>query len=69
MKKRLGIYSSIAEAINDFSLHRLNKLELYEIICNCILEVTNEDKEQVLNPKEYGGITDYQFGKNWLTKK
>jgi hypothetical protein len=42
---------------------------LYEIICNCLLEITNEEKEQVLNPKTYGGSTDYQFAKNWLHKK
>ena len=69
MKKKLGVYSAVAEAIRDFSEHRINRQEFYEIICNCLLEVTNEDKEQVLNPKEYGGITDYQFGKNWLNKK
>jgi hypothetical protein len=69
MKKKLNVYSSVAEAINDFSTHRLNKLELYEIICNCLLEITNEEKEQVLNPKTYGGSTDYQFAKNWLHKK
>jgi len=66
MKRKVCIYSSIAESINDFSLHRLNRLELYEIVCNCIMESTADDKEQVLNPKEYGGTTDYQFAKNWL---
>jgi len=30
------------------------------------MESTADDKEQVLNPKEYGGTTDYQFAKNWL---
>lgn len=69
MKKKLGVYSAVAESIRDFSEHRLNRIEFYEIICNCLLEVTNEDKEQILTPKEYGGQTDYQFGKSWLNKK
>ena len=71
MKKKSSIFASVAEAINDFSLHRINRIELYEIICNYILESTNEDKELVANPDgvEASQQYDIQFAKNWLMKK
>lgn len=68
MRGNGNIYKQLAEAIYDFSVHRLNRLELFEIVCNCILESTDEDKEKVLVNKDIG-LTDYQFAKNWLVRK
>lgn len=62
------VYTNIAEAIYDFSLHRVNRMELFEIISNCVLESTNEDKEMILAPKKKIR-TNYDVAKDWLNKK
>ena len=67
-KKKQNVYSVLAEAIYDFSVHRLNRIELYEIMSNCIVESTDDDKAQVLAENELAR-NDYQFSKNWLERK
>lgn len=69
MTKKMNTFSTIAESINDLTLHRINKNELYEILCNCVMESTLDDKEQIVKQREYGTSNDYLFGKNWLLKK
>ena len=68
MTKKTGIYSRVAESINDFSVHRINRDELYEIICGCILESSDEEKEQVFSKNEFIR-SDYHVAKNWLNKR
>lgn len=63
-----NVYFDLAQAVHDFSLHRINKLELYEIVANCILQCTNEDKEQVVSGKELIR-NNYTVAKDWLYKK
>ena len=65
--KKTNTYSTIAEAINDFSLHRINKAELYEILVTCVMESTNADKEiySATPPIQ----NEYTVAKNWLIRR
>ncbi len=68
MTKQNSIYTTVAESIMDFSTHKINRLELYEIICNCILVSTNEDKSIILEKNDLIS-TPYQTAKGWITRK
>lgn len=68
MKKKTNTYLTIAEAINDFSFHRLNKAELYEILVTCVMESTNADKE-IYSVTPYSLQNEYTIAKNWLLRR
>ena len=65
-KKTNNTFSSVATAINDFTLHKLNKVELYEIIVSCIIESTNDDKDiyHMIPPVR----NEYTVARDWLKK-
>jgi hypothetical protein len=69
MKKKLGVYSTVAESIRDFSEHRLNRQELYEIICNCLLEITNDERSFIFEEKSILSNNPYIIAKRWLINK
>lgn len=66
-KKASNTYSTIATSINDFILHRLNKIELYEVLVNCVMESTNEEKDKFFE-KDSVVPNEYQVAKNWLNR-
>jgi DNA-binding ferritin-like protein (Dps family) len=68
---QLNIYKKVAESIEKFSCHSLNKIELYEIIIDAFTQATI-DKNEICELLEDGsGVcrTQYQTAKDWLKKR
>lgn len=61
-------YSKIAKDIYDFSVHRTNRLELFDKFCDIMMSVSDADKI-VLNERPEVGLDPYKFSRSWLSKK
>ena len=62
------IFRKLATAIHNMSTHKIDRVQLYEIVCQCILEATENDKASV-NKQPVVGDNDYVFSRRWLQEK
>lgn len=62
-----NIFTTMAKGIHDFSCHKVNRVELFDLICSCISESTDKDKEEISNTENIGN--NVKFSREWLMKK
>jgi hypothetical protein len=64
-----NVYSVVADGIYDFSVHKINRTELYDLICNCFKNVSDEDIKYIDKDDDKIDPNLYIISKKWLNKK
>lgn len=64
-----NVFALISDGIYDFSVHKINRIELYEIICNCLKYVNEEDIKYIDMVDTKIDPNLYVISKKWLSKK